>query len=263
MRRATVLAFVALVSPAAWSGSKLSLDDRIELSRGLTAEYAAAKVILPCSRKALELDIAGHFDRSAWETAASKGTAAAGVGDKVQITHIDIDDDRIVFQINGGYRGGRHWYSGVSVSVNGSEPTRGRKEVTARGGTSLVLLFHKPLQAILASDVKKLLAPVLDFEKHSATEIYTATLPPETRAAIAEKRAIVGMSREDLELAMGKPRLKSRETNKDGVDVEEWVYGSPPSKITFVTFDGDKAVAVKEAQPGLGELAPPLPPLDR
>ena len=33
-----------------------------------------------------------------------------------------------------------------------------------------------------------MLAPVLDFEKRSATEIYSETLPPEVQKAIKEKR---------------------------------------------------------------------------
>ena len=49
----------------------------------------------------------------------------------------------------------------------------------------------------------------------------------------------------------GPPAHKSRET-KDGIDLEDWVYGTPPGKITFVTFKGDKVMKVKEAYAGLG-----------
>jgi hypothetical protein len=50
---------------------------------------------------------------------------------------------------------------------------------------------------------------------------------------------------------MGKPMHKSRET-KDGLDLEDWVYGQAPGKITFVTFKGDKVIKVKESYAGLG-----------
>ena len=53
-------------------------------------------------------------------------------------------------------------------------------------------------------------------------------------------------------MAMGRPRLKSRETDKEGLEVEDWVYGTPPGKITFVTFNGDKVIKVKESYAGLG-----------
>jgi hypothetical protein len=83
------------------------------------------------------------------------------------------------------------------------------------------------------------------------TEVYTETLPPEQQKAIREKRAIEGMNHEQVILAMGKPMHKSRET-KDGLDLEDWVYGRAPGKITFVTFKGDKVIKVKESYAGLG-----------
>jgi hypothetical protein len=36
------------------------------------------------------------------------------------------------------------------------------------------------------------------------------------------------------------------------VDLEDWVYGTPPGKIVFVTFNGEKVVKVKEDYAGLG-----------
>jgi hypothetical protein len=54
-----------------------------------------------------------------------------------------------------------------------------------------------------------------------------------------------------VRLALGQPVHKERET-KDGVELEDWVYGTPPGKIVFVTFDGNKAVKVKEEYAGLG-----------
>ena len=34
--------------------------------------------------------------------------------------------------------------------------------------------------------------------------------------------------------------------------MEDWVYGTPPGRITFVTFNGDKVIQVKESYAGLG-----------
>jgi hypothetical protein len=36
------------------------------------------------------------------------------------------------------------------------------------------------------------------------------------------------------------------------MELEDWVYGAPPGKITFVTFNGDKVIKVKDAYAGLG-----------
>jgi hypothetical protein len=121
----------------------------------------------------------------------------------------------------------------------------------APGGTSIVLLFHKPLEPMKAADVKKMLSPIFDFDKHTVTEIYADTLPPEVKLAIAEKRVTEGMTRDQVIMAMGRPVYKSRET-KDGLETEDWVYGAAPGKITFVTLEGDKVIKMKISYAGLG-----------
>jgi hypothetical protein len=68
------------------------------------------------------------------------------------------------------------------------------------------------------------------------------------------------MTREQVTLALGHPVHKERQT-KDGVELEDWVYGEAPGRFTFVTFKGDKAIVVKEEYAGLGsqvnDAAPP------
>jgi hypothetical protein len=107
------------------------------------------------------------------------------------------------------------------------------------------------MENLTGADVKKILAPVLDFDKRSATTLYSESLPPEVQAAIKEKRALVGMDRDQVLLAMGHPDRKYRES-KDGVETEDWIFGMPPGKIVFVTFIGNKVVKVKEQYAGLG-----------
>jgi hypothetical protein len=132
----------------------------------------------------------------------------------------------------------------------GTAPIAGNRS-NAPGGTSIAILFHQPLEPVKAAAIKKMLAPVIDFEKHSVTEIYSETLPPEVQQAIKEKRVTEGMNREQVIMALGRPAHKSRET-KDGIEEEDWVYGTPPGRITFVTFAGDKVIKVKESYAGLG-----------
>jgi hypothetical protein len=77
------------------------------------------------------------------------------------------------------------------------------------------------------------------------------TLPAPVKQAITDKKAIEGMDRDQVLLAMGMPRRKVRET-KDGIDTEDWIYGEPPGRITFVTFTGAKVSKVRESYAGLG-----------
>src|SRR6516164_10555147 len=140
MRSFALIAIVTLtpaILPA--GGNKLTWEDRVELTRGLSAEYATVKVLLPRSRKALEFDSKGTYDKNAWAEVAKESGPAARTGDLVQVTKIDIEDDKIVLQINGGYKGGRKWYQGVQISggMGGTNvPLNQTNDTNAPGGTS-------------------------------------------------------------------------------------------------------------------------------
>jgi hypothetical protein len=254
------IATVAILSavwaglPAARAADKLTFEDKIELTRGLMAEYGTAKVLLPRSRKALDIETNGTWDKAQWAEVVRHEGPAARTGDMVQITKITLESDRIVLDINGGYRGGRHWYSGVQMTgtMGQQVPVGGQNsDANAPGGTTIALVFHKPLEPIKATAVKKMLAPVIDFDKHTVTEIYSESLPPEMQKAIKDKRATEGMNHEQVLMALGRPVHKSREV-KDGIELEDWVYGQAPGKITFITFKGDKVIKVKDEYAGLG-----------
>ena len=260
----TVCAIFAAVIPALSGAEKLTEQDRIELMRGLVAEYATVKQLLPRAKKALPFESTGSIDKQAWQAASREYGPAGRVGDTVQITKVFIEADKLVLQINHGFNGGRKWYDGAQIGGgmggNGSMRPLGQGDSNAPGGTTIEILFHKPLEPMKAAEVKKMLAPVLDFEKRSATEIYAEVLPPEVKAAIGDKKVIEGMDRDQVLMALGRPNHKSREV-KDGVELEDWVFGQPPGKIVFVTFNGSKVIKVKEEYAGLGtEVADPKVP---
>ena len=260
MRACATFTLLSLLPSISLAANKLTFEDRIELTRGLTAEYAKVKLLLPRSRKPLEFDANGTFDKKKWDDVAKESGPAARTGDLIQITRIEIEDDKLVLEINGGMKGKGKWYDHVQIGMGNSTAPISRGDSNAPSGTSIVILFHKPLEPIKAAEVKKMLAPVLDFEQHSATELYVDNLPPEVKQAIQDKRVTEGMNHEQVILALGRPAHKSRET-KEGVELEDWVFGTPPGKITFVTFTGDKVTKVKESYAGLGsEVAdPPVP----
>jgi hypothetical protein len=265
MRAWTALAaiFVTL-TPLPGGVDKLTEQDRIELVRGLLAEYATVKQLLPRSKKALPFESTGSFDKTEWQAASRQYGPAGRVGDLVHITRVSIESDKLVLQINGGFNGGRKWYDSSQIcgGMGGCNApiALGKGDSNAPGGTTIEILFHKPLEPMKAAEVKKMLAPVLDFEKRSATEIYAEVLPPEVQTAIRDKKVIEGMDRDQVLLAMGRPAHRSREV-KDGIELEDWVFGQPPGKITFVTFNGSKVIKVKEQYAGLGtEVADPKTP---
>jgi len=84
-----------------------------------------------------------------------------------------------------------------------------------------------------------MLAPVLDFEKHSATESIRKPSRPWCRRPSRTSARWEGMTRDQVVMALGRPAHKSRETT-DGVELEDWVYGLPPGRITFVTSEATR-----------------------
>jgi hypothetical protein len=246
-----LLAFLAVASLNA-DQKKLTLDQRVEILRGLTSEFATVKGPLPRSRKPLDVKTDGSYDKQEWTEIGKQLGPAARVGDLVQVTHLEIEKDSIIFQINGGMRAKGGWKDHVSVGIGGANnPINGGQATNAPGGTTVALRFGEPIGEITSAEVKKMLAPVLDFNQQSATQQYTETIPPEVKKAIGDKKVIVGMDRDQVILAIGKPVRKSRET-KDGIEYEDWVYGNPPGRMTFVTFAGAKVAKVKETYAGLG-----------
>lgn len=232
---------------------KLTEDEKIEILRDLTAEYAKAKTYFPRSAKPLEFDaVAGTWDQAKWQMMAQQnGGPAARESDQIKITHVAFEGDKLVLEINGGLKSGRHWYDGVQAGVGNVGRPIGNGNYTPTTGTSIELNFHKPLENLTADQVKKILMPLMDFDKHTVSKNYSETLSPEMQKAVTEKRALEGMTRDEVLMAMGHPLRKYRET-KDGVDLEDWIYGEAPGKVTFVTFSNSKVIKVKEQYAGLG-----------
>ena len=240
-------------------GRKLTHEDRLEIIRGLSAEYATVKTALPRSKKPLVFSSKGTWDKAKWTELGRENGPAARVGDVVQVTKIDINGDNIEFELNGGFRTGPKWHERIQVGAGQRTAPIGQQSAGSTG-TIIALEFEGGVPALEVKEFKKLMAPLLDFEKRTATENYLDSLPAPMQAAIKEKRAMEGMDKDQVMMALGRPRHKQRET-KEGLELEDWIYGEPPGKISFVTFASGKVIKVKDAYAGLGgSTADPLPP---
>ena len=60
------------------------------------------------------------------------------------------------------------------------------------------------------------------------------------KKAIQDRRPTIGMDREEVVAAIGKPEHKVRERDAEGNEIEDWIYGQPPSKTVFVRFQGEQ-----------------------
>jgi hypothetical protein len=240
---------------------KLTEDDKVDILRGILSEYATVKTLLPRSKKPLPFQSDGVWNKEIWDQSARELGAAARVGDLVQVTNLNIENDKILLEINHGLKGGRgSWKDHVQIGVGSqTRPISTQQNSNAPGGTSIVVLFGQQLPSMKADDIKKMLSPVLDFDKQTAADNYFDKLPEPIQKAIKANKVIEGMDRDQVLLSLGKPRHKERNVSGDGTEMEDWIYGDPPGKITFVTFVGSKVTGIKEAYADIGgSTAPPL-----
>jgi hypothetical protein len=229
----------------------VSKQTRIELIRTLQAEFGFAKKLFPKGEKGLQLSSSGQIspdDQSIMMQVATNGPAAKP-GDKLQITDVVIKGSEIVFDINGGSKRKGHWYDHIEVGGGGGMVPVHQEKGAANPGCTLALVFPKYVPEMTTGDVKKLLEPVIDFSVKSPTQAYIDTLPPKLKTSIENHQVLVGMSKEMVIDALGRPPKRIRES-AGNVDYEEWMYGEPPGDVQFIRFVNEEVVRVEHSQVG-------------
>jgi hypothetical protein len=226
---------------------------RLEIIRYVSGEFVRVKKALPGGKSGFRFSPGKPIDEATLRRSINKAGSVANPGDTVQITQIAFKGSEIVVDINGGGRGRTRLRDRIQISAgSGNNPdvnlNRGASPAGYQGnGSTLFLDFGKALPDMTPEEVKDFLSPMLDFGKQrSATVNWVETLPPEMQQAIKDRKAVVGMDREMVVAAMGRPERKIRERDSDGLELEDWIYGEPPSRTIFVTFAGEKVVRVKE-----------------
>jgi len=239
------------------SSTSTSLQDssKLNLIRYVSGEFARAVKPLPAGKEGFIVRIGQPMDSDMLERQVATHGAAVNTGDHVQITKLEFHEKQIVVDLNGGGRGKKRLRDRIHLEMGGIPTARSTSTQQDQGppglqaglGSTLFLEFGKPLPDLSPDDLKKLLAPFLDFTKQrSASVQWFDTLPIEMRKAIQERTPVVGMDREEVVAAIGKPEHKVRERDAEGNDIEDWIYGQPPSKTVFVRFTGQRVTSVKQ-----------------
>jgi hypothetical protein len=236
----------------------LSETSKLDLLRYVSGEFAKAVRPLPGGKEGFLVYVGKPVAWAVLDRAVATHGAAINTGDHVQITKLDIRDKSIVVDINGGGRPKRHWRDHIQFGIGGTMPTaqtttttpeqeNGPPGIQPGMGSTLFLDFEKPVPDMTPDELKQILAPFLNFAKErSASVQWIDTLPPEMKKAIQDRRPLVGMDREEVVAAIGRPEHKVRERDTDGNEIEDWIYGQPPSKTIFVRFMGDRVTSIKQ-----------------
>jgi hypothetical protein len=222
---------------------------RLSLVRYVDGEIVQIVRAIPAGKKGFHLKAGVPLDENTLRMAVASAGSAINPGDRAQITNLDFKDKEIVVDINGGGRGKTRLRDRIHLEVGGmpTGTTTPDTPVNTNAGATLYLDFDKPLPDMTAEELEHLLSEVLDFSKrHSAAVQWVESLPPEIQKAIQDKQPVVGMDHDMVLAAMGRPDRKVREKGTDGNEIEDWIYGTPPAKTIFVSFEGDKVTEVHQ-----------------
>jgi hypothetical protein len=242
-------------NPAKPKSATLQESSKLDLIRYVSGEFAKATKSLPAGKEGLIVYVGKPIQADMLERALATHGAAVNNGDKVQITKLEFRDKEIIVDLNGGGRGKKRLRDRIHIEMGGIPTATTTTEQQQTGppgmqpglGCTLYLDFNKPVPDLSPNELKELLTPFLDFSRErSASVQWIDTLPPEMKKAIQERRPVVGMDREQVVAAIGKPDHKIRERDNDGNDIEDWIYGQPPSKTVFVRFNGDRVTIIKQ-----------------
>jgi hypothetical protein len=232
----------------------LTEQSKLQLLRYVDGEYAKVLTPLPGGKAGYHIKAGAPVDQDSLRAALMSGGAALNAGDQVQITRVTFHDKDIQLDVNNGPKGKSSWRDkihiegglGLPVSTSTTTTPEDVPVVPQKTGATIYLDFDRSVPEMTGDQLKAYLGRVLDFSKRSAAVQYTESLPAKVREAIAAKRAEVGMDHDEVTAALGRPERKVRERDAEGNDTEDWIYGKPPNKTTFVTFQGDKVVKVME-----------------
>lgn len=240
--------FLAIVQ--ATTGKKqqsLDQESKISLIRYVDGEFARVVQSIPSLKQGFRYKVGQAIDAKDLRQALMRG-AAANPGDQVQISSLEFRSNEIIIGINGGTKKHWNWRQHVQIGVGPVSPVAPAptSEGTAQTGAILVLDYGHTVPDLSPDQLKHDLSPFLDFAgEHSSAVNWVDTLPPQFQQAIKDHRAIVGMNHDMVLAAMGRPDKKVRESDEDGKQTEDWIYGYPPSKTVLVTFSGEKVIHVK------------------
>ena len=238
-----VLALLATVPVHA----QLTKDAHFKILGTLIATEGAARIPLPLGKSGIELSENGLIDRDKLQKEIASNGNAISPGQVVSITAIEVNDKSLEFEIDHGGSKKKNILSNIQVGMGGVSPQQQKKETPEPKGSKITLLFAQKVPPNLTTDeIKNLLSPVLDFAKQSLLRTGIDALPPEFQEAVKAKEARVGMDSNTVLLAMGQPNKRIRDKNEKGEEQEDWLYVGRGQRQTFVTFEKDVVVSIRE-----------------
>ena len=231
--------------------NELDPKTRSELIRFLEADQGFAMRPFPRGHKGLALEANGKLE-PAGEAYLGMVTAqglSAKPGDRLVVTDLKFEKNKIIFMINGGPDAKHRFLQHVQLGTGPMMNPAVQPDQQAPMGARLTLTFKDRIPELTGKQVEQLLSPLISFEVKTPIQAFTDTLPPPLKQAILDHHVLVGMSTDMVLFAKGKPESKIREMDGQ-MPFEEWIYGKPPEAVEFVRINGNRVIRVEVAKVG-------------
>jgi hypothetical protein len=233
----------------------LDAKTRQELIRFLISDQGFAMRPFPRGHKGLTLEANGKLDPAgeAYVAMVTSAGISANPGDRLVITDVKIDKNKMILMLNGGPDAKHRFLQHIQIGTNSTMGPVVPTDPQDPAGARLTLIFKDRIPELTGKQVEALLAPLISFEVKTPVQAFTDTLPPRLKAAILDHNVLVGMSTDMVLFAKGQPQSKIREMDGQ-MPFEEWIYGKPPQDVEFVRINGNRVIRVEIAKVG----KPPL-----
>jgi hypothetical protein len=228
----------------------LTGHNRADLLRFLQAEQGFAMRPLPVSTLTIHANGNMQPNGSDYVNSIREHGLSVKAGERVTITDVKIEKDRLVLDLNGGPEHKHKWLRHVSIGMdpNNTAPVV-RDEQQVPSGSRVTLIFQHAVPDVTGLQVEALIKPIVDFNLKTPVQAYTDTLPPAIRKSVLDHHVLVGMNTDMVISALGQPKNKIREREGD-MPFEEWIYGDPPQPVQFVRINGNRVIRIEIAKVG-------------
>lgn len=218
-----------------------------QMIRTFQSEQAFAVRPLPLGRHGLALHANGALSPSgsAYVEELQKNGISVKPGDRVIITKFEIQHDRIIFEFNGGPDKRHRILQHIQIGYVPLAQDDGEIPI----GSRFTLLFNGFVPEMNAAQLRALIAPILDFSLKTPDQAFADTLPPKLKTAVLDHQVLVGMNREMVLHAIGRPDMKDHEMDGQS-PIDIWIYGTPPHEVQFVRFNGNRVIRLEIADIG-------------
>ncbi|MGA7170093.1 MAG: hypothetical protein WBX08_13145, partial [Candidatus Sulfotelmatobacter sp.] len=174
----------------------MAKQTRYEIIRDFETQLVYARTAFPMGTKGLQLK-QGVITPNGEELqqALNLWGPAIKPGDPARISFVQIKNDHIHFEINGGPIRRQKWYQRVQVSGTYGQPvTGGEGPQSNPHGSYVDLYFYKYVPEMNIAQLRNLLFPVLDFTARNKEQAYLDSVPPKVKEAIQAHHVLVGMN---------------------------------------------------------------------